>query len=123
MKENLKILNHKTIFKDTSHRFGFGGIDILIPDAIKNYYNSISFSLNDLKRAESFYKAIYGDNYDETRVKCFIPSNVQAPIIFIYEYGGEEQLFVIAPMIESDLAKSNSKQKGSHNLESGSGKQ
>lgn len=109
MTENLYILNHKTIFKDMTHRFGFGGINILLPDAIKNYYNSISFSLNDLKRAESFYKAIHGDSYDESRVRCMIPNKVKAPIIFIYEFGGEEQVFVISPRMENDLARSNSK--------------
>ena len=90
---------------DRTHRLCYGSMDILYPNAIKDYYNEISFSFDNLQRAESFFKAIHGDNYEEGRLRCMIPNSIQAPVIFLYGYAGEEQVFCIAPRIEDDLTQ------------------
>ena len=93
----------------TDRRFCFGTVEILQKDVLKDHYNGISFPFDDLIRAELFFKSIHGESFRKDRLRCMIPNKEQAPMIFIYDYGDNNQLFAIAPIIENESVKQNSR--------------
>ena len=92
------------------HTVCCGTLEILQPNLLKDHYHSMSFSFDFLKRAESFFKAIHGDLFDEERLRCMMPNKLEAPVIFVYEVSDDEaQLFAIAPRLDDKFAKQNSR--------------
>ena len=86
----------KSLVMDQTHIIAIGTTEILKKETIKKHYHETAFSFEYLKRAELYFKAIHGNLYDESKLRCMI-SNRNAPVIFIYQTQPENQVFALAP--------------------------
>lgn len=84
------------IMMDDLHIIAVGTPDILNKKVVDKHYNETSFSFEFLKRAEMYFRSIYGDLFDENKMRCMIADR-NAPIIFIYESGDSKNVFALAP--------------------------
>ena len=122
--ENLKLFKKHGGYEvtDPCHIIACGTPNQLSDNVLKENYLAMSFSFEYLQRAEMYFKSIHGDLFVADRLKVMFPKTQRAPIIFIYDYGDNEQIFAIAPRYNVDHIFDDNK-KESHNLESVSEKQ
>lgn len=86
----------KSLVMDQTHIIAVGTTEILNEKTVKRHYHETAFSFEYLQRAESYFKAIHGNLYDESKLRCMI-SNRNAPVIFIYKTEPQNQVFALAP--------------------------
>ena len=86
----------KSLVMDQTHIIAIGTTEILKESTMKKYYHETAFSFEYLERAELYFKAIHGNLYDKSKLRCMI-SHRNAPVIFIYSTQPQNQVFALAP--------------------------